>query len=80
MRFVYFFLFSAAAAVFAGGFSSRHPEAAAAPVSRPTSVFVVRDDMWRLWRAEREGRIEHITLREHTTVMWPAVGPDSLTV
>ena len=51
-------------AVFAGSFSARHPEAAVAPASLPTSVFVVGDDMSKLWRAgegrergrEREGR------------------------
>lgn len=42
-------------AVFAGSFSARHPEAAVAPESLPTSVFVVGDDMLKLWRAG-EGR------------------------
>lgn len=57
-------------AVFAVSFSARHPEAAVAPASLPTSVFVVGDDMSKLWRAEegrergreREGK-EHITRR-----------------
>lgn len=35
-------------AVFAGSFSARHPEAAVAPASLPTSVFVVGDDMSKL--------------------------------
>lgn len=53
-------------AVFAGSFSARHPEAAVAPASLPTSVFVVGDDMSKLWRAgegrERgEGGRRHIT-------------------
>lgn len=42
-------------AVFAGSFSARHPKAAVAPASLPTSVFVVGDDMSKLWRAG-EGR------------------------
>lgn len=35
-------------AVFAVSFSARHPEAAVAPASLPTSVFVVGDDMSKL--------------------------------
>lgn len=42
-------------AVFAVSFGARHPEAAVAPASLPTSVFVVEDDMLKLWR-EGEGR------------------------
>lgn len=79
-------------AVFAGSFSARHPEAAVAPASLPTSVFVVGDDMSKLWRAgegrergrEREGRegAHHSAWRKskgpRENVMWPAVRPDIL--
>lgn len=79
-------------AVFAGSFSARHPEAAVAPASLPTSVFVVGDDMSKLWRAgegrergrEREGRegAHHSPRRKskgpRENVMWPAARPDIL--
>lgn len=79
-------------AVFAVSFSARHPEAAVAPASLPTSVFVVEDDMSKLWWAEegrargreREGRVRahHSALRRSEglceNVMWPAVRPATL--
>lgn len=46
--FLFFFHSPPLPAVFAGSFSARRPEAAVAPVSLPTSVFVVGDDMSKL--------------------------------